>query len=260
MSEILAGAGGLGGLWALKTVLGPTLTIIGDDLPKLYAIGRDKIIQKAMQKGATETDGKTANLRVAKEVLWNGSFTQSEICAEYFGGILASSRTQDGDDDSSLPFLELIKGLSSRQLHLHYVIYHGLNRQFLSKEGLAFPYSAREFEQNQIVFNLAELFALGLIPDQDANVLRQTGLVSKFIIKMRDDEKKFLKRPHALFSPTVHGAMLFAVAYGELRRYLKIGLEQFPDLENVQTPSYSADSLAKALEEMPIFRPPLGLE
>ena len=70
---------------------------------KLDIVGRD--------------DGKQANLGVSRDVLWNGAFSTESICAEYFGGILASSRSEDGKDDSAIPFVtdnaEMIRAMVS---------------------------------------------------------------------------------------------------------------------------------------------------
>src|SRR6266446_6193274 len=58
--------------WALKRVFGPALTEIEEDLRKLYAKGRDKLILAAYRKVRNPDDGKQANLRVMRDVLWNG--------------------------------------------------------------------------------------------------------------------------------------------------------------------------------------------
>jgi hypothetical protein len=65
---------------------------------------------------------------VARDVLWNGALTNDEVCAEYFGGILASSRSEDGSDDGVIYYVDVIKSLSSKQLKLHYVIYNSFNK------------------------------------------------------------------------------------------------------------------------------------
>lgn len=81
----------LPGEWALKKAFGPVLGELGEDMKKLYATGRDRIIAFGYNKISNVDDGKSANLRVTRDVFWNGSFTDEAICAEYFGGILASS-------------------------------------------------------------------------------------------------------------------------------------------------------------------------
>jgi hypothetical protein len=40
----------LPGEWALQKVLGPVLTEFGDDIAKVYAKGRDKIVSAAYRK------------------------------------------------------------------------------------------------------------------------------------------------------------------------------------------------------------------
>src|SRR5215213_6779942 len=74
----------------LQKVFGPVLGLVGEDLQRVYAAGRDAILANAYKKVEDPGDGKQANLRVTRDVLWNGSFADSEICAEYFGGIMAS--------------------------------------------------------------------------------------------------------------------------------------------------------------------------
>lgn len=115
-----------------EKILGKTFVTIGTDLAKLYEKGRDKIIEKATKKITNIDDGKSANLRVSRDVFWNGSFTDESICAEYFGGILASSRSMNGEDDLGIYYVDLIKSLSSSQLKLHYLLYLSLNKYFIS--------------------------------------------------------------------------------------------------------------------------------
>ncbi len=112
-------------------LLGKTAETISDDIANLYKVGRDKIFATAVRKTANMNDGKIANLRVARDVFFNGSFTDEAICAEYFGGILASSRSVDGKDDIGVFYTDIIKSLSSSQLKLHYIIYHSLNKLWL---------------------------------------------------------------------------------------------------------------------------------
>src|SRR5262249_26299714 len=99
----------LPGEWALQKVLGPTLDLIGADLSKLYAAGRDRIVRAAAKKTENLDDGASANLRIAADVFRSGAFADSDVCAEYFGGILAASRGESGGRDDGMFYLELIK-------------------------------------------------------------------------------------------------------------------------------------------------------
>jgi hypothetical protein len=62
----------LPGEWVLQKVFGPALTEFGEDLKKLYAKGRDKLVAAAYRKIKDPEDGKQANLRVTRDVLWMG--------------------------------------------------------------------------------------------------------------------------------------------------------------------------------------------
>lgn len=99
MADPVTIGGGVAIAWAGKKLLGPTFDTIGDDLQKLYAAGRDRIIGRAAAKVDDLDDGRRANLRVARDVLWNGAFSESEVCVEYYAGLLAASRSVDGLDD-----------------------------------------------------------------------------------------------------------------------------------------------------------------
>ena len=109
-------------------LLGKTADKIAIDIAGLYDKGKDMIFEATNRKVSNINDGKQANLRVARDVFFNGSFSDEAICAEYFGGILAASRSDDGRDDQGIYYVDLIKGLSSKQLNLHYVLYRSLNK------------------------------------------------------------------------------------------------------------------------------------
>lgn len=73
------------GEWAIEKVLSPVLGEIGKDIKDIYAISKDgaiKIVSKAYKKIIDKNDGKKVNLRVARDVFWNGSFSDESICAE----------------------------------------------------------------------------------------------------------------------------------------------------------------------------------
>ena len=78
--------------WALQKVLGPTLDEIGEDFRRVYATGRERLVGAARRKIDDLEDGQVANRRVAMDVLVHGALASGdEVCAEYFGGLLAAS-------------------------------------------------------------------------------------------------------------------------------------------------------------------------
>lgn len=138
------------GEWVLQKLFGPSMDTLGTDLQHVYEAAKNKILNAALKKTPNIDDGKTANVRVAHGVLSGGAFSDSEICAEYFGGILAASRTDEGQNDDAIQFVEVTKALSSRQLHLHYVIYNRLNKLFISKRTQVNVGEGTELQTNRV--------------------------------------------------------------------------------------------------------------
>jgi hypothetical protein len=65
-----------------------------------------------------------------KEILENGAWCEEELQVEYFGGVLASSRTGISRDDRGAYFTSLISRLSTYQLRSHYIFYHLFKKIF----------------------------------------------------------------------------------------------------------------------------------
>lgn len=166
------------GEWALQKAFGPVLTEFGEDLKRLYAVGRDKILAAGYKKIEDIEDGKQANPRVTRDVLWNGAFSDDDVCAEYFGGILAASRSEDGKNDDSIQFVDVIKALSSRQLHMHYVIYNCLNKLWVASNVSVNVAQGSDIQRQQVWLSQIELISvLKLRVDTDLNVLHKEGLL-----------------------------------------------------------------------------------
>jgi hypothetical protein len=166
------------GEWALQRLFGPTFDAIGGDLQNVYKAAINGILNAALRKTPNVEDGKTANVRVAHGVLTGGAFSDSEICAEYFGGILASSRTDEGQDDDAIQFVEVTKSLSSRQLHLHYAIYNRLNKLLVTNETQVNVGMSSELDAHRAWFSTIELGSLlKLQVATDLNILFKQGLI-----------------------------------------------------------------------------------
>src|SRR5690606_25692597 len=163
---------------------GPVLGELGEDMKKLYALGRDKILIAGFKKIKNKDDGKCANLRVTRDVFWNGSFTDDSICAEYFGGILASSRSKDGKDDSGVFFVDLIKSLSSNRLKAHYLIYTALNQLLISNSEKANlnPGQSNEVNKETVYLSLVEINEILENADlgRELHALHSKGLIYSF--------------------------------------------------------------------------------
>ena len=235
------------GAWVGKKVLGPTLDAIGDDLQKLYAAGRDRIIRRTADKVDDLDDGKRANLRVARDVLWNGAFSESEVCVEYYAGLLAASRSVDGLDDEAAPFVDAVKSLASRQLKLHYGIYRSLERilEHAHANGEAFDVFC--------IQGRMDVFVAGHNPQKsvlDLQVLLRNGLISEFATDSRRITRE-RKESVLLFyraKPTLFGITLYAAAHNQLESWQAFGLRRFGEFGDIEAPEIYGRTLEELLD------------
>ena len=230
------------GEWALKRLLGPTIDIIGQDLSKLYEKGRDRIVRAASRKTPDLDDGKGANLRVAREVFWSGAFSDDEVCAEYFGGLLAASRSKDGKDDRALPFVEIVKSLSSAQLTLHYELCHALSN-ILVEEREQDPRAAFTTQRRQVF--------VGTHPQLEKTGINLEMLLRRGLVSAYGTDRVIVNRRgfnHCFAVPTQLGTMLYAAAHNRLDDWQRYGYMSLGEFDEIEIPSLYAGSLDK-LEE-----------
>jgi hypothetical protein len=239
----------LPGEWALRKAFGPVLGEMGEDLKRLYASGRDRILAKAYEKVEDPEDGKQANLRVTRDALWNGAFADNEICAEYFGGIMASSRSENGKDDSAIQFIDVTKSLSSKQLRLHYVIYNRLNKLWVSSGTRVSIGLGAEIERKEVCFASLELYdRLELSIDTDLNILHRHGLLSHYTVKPHTMGGKTL--PYASAQPTTFGVLLYASAHNRIHEWREFDRIDFGDFDGIELPQIYCESLEALAEHL----------
>ncbi|AQS50737.1 hypothetical protein PAEH1_02715 [Paenalcaligenes hominis] len=219
--------------YVAQKLFGKTLEEMGSDINEHYKKRRDVILHKAANKIPDSDDGKVPNLRVARDVLWNGAVTEGEVCAEYFGGILATSRSDDGADDSAIHYVDIIKSLSSKQLHLHYCIYKGLQDLFLRHGVQLSAGSGRELSKKTLYGFAVQAEKIGLNLMLDIQVLSRCGLISDDYelqhIKMTTGEHV----PYFYVKPTSFGIALFAAALNQLGDWLKYSSLDFGSFQSV---------------------------
>ncbi|MCX5822462.1 MAG: hypothetical protein NTY86_02865, partial [Deltaproteobacteria bacterium] len=111
----------------VEKLLGPTAEYVGMGLrswaeKRVQNAGR--IFEKAAEKLGDKIDEPgSVPPRVLKVVLDEGSYCDDELTAEYFGGVLASSRSGTSRDDRAASYLKLTSELSVYQIRFHYVSY-----------------------------------------------------------------------------------------------------------------------------------------
>lgn len=245
------------GLWLTlgKQLLWKTFDLVSEDIAKLYEKGRNKIIEKATKKIVDKADGKSANLRVARDVFFNGSFTDEAICAEYFWGILASSRSESWTEDIWVYYVDIIKSLSSTQLKLHYCIYHIFNNYFVSdtsKHSINCG-QANELSAIKIYSALMELIEISGSDDiwRDLHAISSKWLIANFQTGneeiIEQDSKSSV--PHVFIAPTPLWVQLYAVAHNKLDARRDFPRVDFWDFEGITPPQYRGSDVSQILEK-----------
>jgi hypothetical protein len=219
----------LGSAKILEKLLGPTADYIGSGA-KDWAQRRQENVGRIFKKAAKKLGPKmdtsgSVPPRVVEGVVNGGSFCDDELGAEYFGGVLASSRSESPRDDRGAVLNALISRLSTYQLRTHYIIYSVVRKLFMGK-GLTLgmrdrpkleiflPFgvyaSAMEFSADELVQAVAMLEHVFFGLDRES-------LVDSFMYGAQDAlEERYagVSSEGILCVPTVLGAELFLRAHG----------------------------------------------
>lgn len=114
----------------VERILGPTAEYLGGSVEawsRKRIENMRRIFGHAERKLGTgiEQPGQVSP-RVLRILLDDGSFTDDALAAEYFGGVLASSRTGVPRDDRGAAQAGLLGRLSAYQIRTHYLVYSSL--------------------------------------------------------------------------------------------------------------------------------------
>ncbi len=214
----------------IEKILGPTAEYIGEgiknwtekrinNVENIFAIAQKKLGSKIEENGAVPP-------KVLKGILDEGSFCDDHISAEYFGGVLASSRSGVSRDDRGAVLISLLSRLSTYQIRTHYIFYHFIKRTFdgtnidpnvgesRRKLELYIPQNiyttAMEFEEEEKINVLLSHIMFGL---------QKEGLIEDdFHFGSKEYIEKWLKNATAggiIFQPSSLGVELFLWAYGK---------------------------------------------
>lgn len=127
----------------LVKVLGPTADYLGGEIKGIVEkcnINIGDIFIKAYRKlGNKAEEPGAVNPRVLKNVFDDGKYCEDDLTKEYFAGVLASSKTENGTDDRGVTNAKLISNLSSYQIRTHYIFYALLRKAFLPYNSVIFP-------------------------------------------------------------------------------------------------------------------------
>jgi len=214
----------------IEKILGPTADYLGGGL-KDFAEIRIKTISRIFQKAHAklgdriEIEG-SVSPKVLRAVLNEGSFCDDELSAEYFGGVLASSRSAISRDDRGAALLALISRLSTYQVRAHYILYAVLKRLYDGTEILMTSHENREKLTTFIPmegfvkamdFTHSEIERLSALNAHVVFGLSRENLIENFTYGQAEYiRKRYPTAPTQgiIFQPTISGSELYLWAHG----------------------------------------------
>lgn len=157
-------------------VLGPSADYVGEGLRtwtekgaqnvgKIFAYASKKLGPKIDEEGGVPA-------KVFRDVVRDGPFVDDELTAEYFGGVLASSRSKTPSDDRGAVLTSLIGRLSTYQIRSHYFFY-SLFKEVFNGEELT-PASGDDRAQMQLFVSIPSyVSALESLTEENTLVIAQ---------------------------------------------------------------------------------------
>lgn len=213
-------------------ILGPTADYLGKGLQKFtekHFNNLNRIFQKTEHKlDSLHKEGGEVPPRVLKHILDEGGFIDNEFSAEYFSGVLASSKSTISRDDRALVLLRTLEGMSNYEIRLHYLLYRTYREVFqnhqsfcLSKEDMAMKLSV--FIPDASLIALLELEAgenVNQILEYSIPGLANRGLIQKNYrfgsSEWLNEANKKIESAGLISCPSLLGAQLFLAAHGQM--------------------------------------------
>jgi hypothetical protein len=208
-------------------LLGPTIDLYAEELKEINErmLSRrrenvDRVFEKAAEKlGERINEPGSVHPRVFKEVFDDGSYAEDELIADYYGGVLASSRSGVSRDDRGAAFAKLVGRLSVYQIRTHFLCYKslktGINRGALtSRNNPLFT----DFRRGAAVEVPLDEFVVGMDfgPDEGISVVEHalSGLEFEGLIYPLSYPLTIGLNGPLAFAPTTRGVELYLWAHG----------------------------------------------
>ncbi len=234
-------------------LLGPTADYLGGEL-KAFAQRRVENVRDMFSNAAGKLGDRINSPgqvppKVLKAIIDEGSYNEDPVALEYFGGVLASSRTEVGRDDRGARLAKVVDDLSTYQIRTHYLLYSTVAHLF-SNAGKRFGLPSDRAEMQVFLPLDGYVGSMGFTqPEWDnAQILTHIwhGLFSDNLIEDRwqFDKKESLRKiarnvqdDGIICQPSASGAELFLWAFGYGEKPLDFILSgnlntAIPDLPN----------------------------
>lgn len=209
-------------------ILGPTADYLGGEMKNATEKRLEnfrRIMKKARNKLGDRINSEGAvSPRVLKAVINEGSFCNDELTAEYFGGVLASSKTGVSRDDRGVVLMALLSKLSTYQIRTHYIFYSLLKKHF---DGAELNMGNADDRRKMRIFLPVECYiaAMDIGKTEDPNLilehslygLMKESLIYTFAIGSEitfPDVFKNIKDFGIMFQPAGLGVELYLWAHG----------------------------------------------
>lgn len=191
MVDIGTGLSILGSKDLLLKVLGPSADYLGEKtlgLTKKADINLNNIFKKAEQKLLPQKQkiGQVPH-RVLGQVILNGSICDDEIEAEYFGGVLASSKSEISRDDRGATISALIGRLSAYDLRAHYLFYYSMKELYEGRNVSTRDETGSHYGLNGLLtfFNIPSFhLSMGF---SDAEMKNRNTIMATTLIKLANE-------------------------------------------------------------------------
>jgi hypothetical protein len=212
----------------LERVLGPTADYLGGELQSWVErrlTNVERIAEVAERRlGDRINEQSSIHPRLIREILEDASYFEDEVAVEYFGGVLASSRTGISRDDRGVVFARLVERLSAYQLRAHFLFYRlfkDLMNGRLNTIIGGYAHNLKIFIPSQEFFE-----AMEFSPDEDHDILTSHiifGLDREDLIgsEIRWGKKEYIQQDFEkasgeglLVTPSPWGVELFLWAHG----------------------------------------------
>lgn len=216
----------------LLKMIGPTADYLGSELKaftekRLENLTRIVNSAKSLLGNKINDDG-SISPRVLREIMDHGTMCSESISIEYYGGLLASSRTGISRDDRAVPVIEIIKSLSVYQIRTHYVIYQIIRKSFIdsplkitaecSKFKVYIPFDiymqSMNFEENESKEVITQHAMLGLSQKGLITPEFKVGPLQYLHNSENGLNKKIISNPGIVVAGTACGAEVFLFANG----------------------------------------------